>query len=107
MTETEKEYYTRRGREERKRARGAATPESHSFHDDIANLYREKANGSTNENGKTGIRRPGPRGIRLVLAHHVEGALEHHASQPAEAGVVVDDEEPFGHVHILPSRTGQ
>jgi hypothetical protein len=59
MTETEKEYYTRRGREERKRARGAATPESHSIHDDIADLYREKANGSANENGKTGIRRPG------------------------------------------------
>jgi len=59
MTETEKEYYARRAREERKRARSAATAESHSIHDEIADLHREKANGSVNENGKSGIRRGG------------------------------------------------
>lgn len=58
MQETDKEYYTRRGGEERNRARAAATPQSEAIHDDLADLCHEKANGSSNENSKNGIRRP-------------------------------------------------
>lgn len=58
MKETDREYYTRRGNEERKRARSAATRESEALHDDFADLCHEKANGSANVNGRTGIRPP-------------------------------------------------
>jgi hypothetical protein len=57
MQETDKEYYTRRGSEERGRARAAATPESEAIHDDLADLCHERANGSSNENSRMGIRR--------------------------------------------------
>lgn len=57
-TETDKEYYVRRGNEERDRARTASTSESQSAHDDLADLCHEKANGSANMNGKRGIRPP-------------------------------------------------
>jgi hypothetical protein len=57
MQETDKEYYTRRGGEERDRARTAATPVSEAIHDDLADLCHERANGSSNENSKNGIRR--------------------------------------------------
>jgi hypothetical protein len=55
MKETDKEYYTRRGSEERKRARTAATASSQSIHNDLSDLCHEKANGSANVNGKKGI----------------------------------------------------
>jgi hypothetical protein len=57
MQETDKEYYTRRGSEERDRARTAATPQNEALHDDLADLCHERANGSSNENSKRGIRR--------------------------------------------------
>jgi hypothetical protein len=56
MQETDKQYYTRRGQEERKRARSAATRASEAIHDDLADLCHEKANGSANLNGRRGIR---------------------------------------------------
>jgi hypothetical protein len=58
MKETDKQYYTRRGHEERNRARFAATHVSQSAHEELADLCHERANGSANMNGKTGIRRP-------------------------------------------------
>ena len=58
MKETDKQYYTRRGKEERGRARTAATDEIQSIHDDLADLCNERANGSANMNGKQGIRPP-------------------------------------------------
>lgn len=58
MQETDKQYYTRRGKEERKRARSAASRKSQSIHQDLADLCHEKANGSANMNGKSGIRPP-------------------------------------------------
>lgn len=56
MKESDKQYYTRRGNEERHRARSAASPEGQSLHDDIADLCHERANGSANVNGRRGIR---------------------------------------------------
>jgi hypothetical protein len=58
VSETEKQYYSRRGREERKRARDAASTDSEAIHDELADLFHEKANRSANVNGKNGIRRP-------------------------------------------------
>jgi hypothetical protein len=55
MKETDKEYYTRRGGEERKRARSAATLESQSLHSELSDLYHERANGPANVNSKKGI----------------------------------------------------
>ncbi|HWI77276.1 MAG TPA: hypothetical protein VNS53_09380 [Sphingomicrobium sp.] len=57
MKETDKEYYARRGSEERSRARTAATSLSEAIHDDLADLCHERANGSANVNSKNGIRR--------------------------------------------------
>lgn len=57
MKETDKEYYSRRGSEERSRARSAATPQSEAIHDDLADLCHERANGSANVNSKSGIHR--------------------------------------------------
>lgn len=56
MRETDKQYYSRRGGEERNRARTASTPQSEAIHDDLADLCHERANGSANVNSKTGIR---------------------------------------------------
>lgn len=56
MKETDKQYYFRRGNEERQRSRTAATGEGQSIHDELADLCHEKANGSANVNGKNGIR---------------------------------------------------
>jgi hypothetical protein len=56
MKETDKEYYKRRGSEERDRARIAVTRESQTIHDELADLCHEKANGSANMNGRSGIR---------------------------------------------------
>lgn len=58
MGETDKQYYSRRGNEERGRARTAATDESRSIHEDLADLCFERANGSANMNGRKGIRPP-------------------------------------------------
>lgn len=55
MKETDKDYYTRRGNEERNRSRTAATMKSQSIHSDLADLCHEKANGSANVNNKKGI----------------------------------------------------
>ncbi len=63
MKETDKQYYARRGKEERERSRAAATTETQSIHSDIADLYQEKASGSANVNSKRGIRRTGPASI--------------------------------------------
>jgi hypothetical protein len=57
MKETDKQYYSRRGTEERSRARSASTPQSEAIHDDLADLCHERANGSANVNSKNGIRR--------------------------------------------------
>jgi len=71
MKETDKEYYTRRGSEERKRARGAGSLESRLIHGDLADLCNEKAGGSANFNSRQGIRAaptrrpPGPDTIDL------------------------------------------
>jgi hypothetical protein len=56
MKESDKQYYKRRGDEERGRARSAASTESRSIHDDLADLCHEKANGSANVNDRKGIR---------------------------------------------------
>jgi len=56
MKELDKEYYTRRGNEERNRSQNALTIESQSIHRDLADLCHEKANGSANVNSKQGIR---------------------------------------------------
>jgi protein required for attachment to host cells len=58
VKETDKQYYSRRGNEERSRARTAATDESRSIHDDLADLCHERANRSANVNGRKGIRPP-------------------------------------------------
>lgn len=60
MKETDKEYFARRGSEERKRARSAATAKNRSLHSDLSDLYHERANGSANVNGKTGIQSTNP-----------------------------------------------
>lgn len=57
MKETDKEYYSRRGSEERGRARSATTPQSEAIHEDLADLCHERANGSANVNSRRGIRR--------------------------------------------------
>jgi len=62
MKETDKEYYTRRGSEERKRARIAVSRESRLIHGDIADLCNEKAGGSANFNSRQGIRAAPKRG---------------------------------------------
>jgi hypothetical protein len=64
MRETDKEYYTRRGGEERKRGRTAATAKSQSIHNDLADLHHERANGSANVNAKMGIESSNPTAAR-------------------------------------------
>jgi hypothetical protein len=64
MKETDKEYYTRRGYEERERARTATTAESRSIHSDLSDLCHERANGSANVNGKQGIEGTNPAAAR-------------------------------------------
>ena len=64
MKETDKEYYNRRGSEERKRGRSAATAKSRSIHSDLADLHNERANGSANVNGRTGIESTNPSAAR-------------------------------------------
>jgi hypothetical protein len=64
MKETDKEYYTRRGYEERKRARTATTVESRTIHSDLSDLCHERANGSANVNGKQGIESANPAAAR-------------------------------------------
>jgi hypothetical protein len=63
MKETDKEYYTRRGTEERRRGRTAATRQSRSIHSDLADLCNERANGSANVNGKKGIQSTNPAAV--------------------------------------------
>jgi hypothetical protein len=64
MKETDKEYHDRRGSEERKRGRSAATAKSRSIHSDLADLHHERANGSANVNGRTGIESTNPTAAR-------------------------------------------
>jgi len=59
MKETDKEYYTRRGNEERMRARSATSRASRLAHGDFADLCNERASGSANVNSRRGIR-PAP-----------------------------------------------
>ena len=56
MEETDKQYYSRRGNEERKRSRSAATSDSRSSHGTLADLCHGRAHGSANVNDGTGIR---------------------------------------------------
>jgi hypothetical protein len=56
VKETNKQYFNRRAKEERKRARSAKSSESSTIHDELADLCHERAHGSANVNGKTGIR---------------------------------------------------
>ena len=64
MKETDKEYHTRRGSDERKRGQTAATAKSQSIHSDLADLHRERANGSANVNSKMGIESTNPTAAR-------------------------------------------
>lgn len=64
MKETDKEYYTRRGGEERKRGRSAGSPQSQAIHNDLADLHHERANGSANVNGRKGIESSNPNAVR-------------------------------------------
>jgi hypothetical protein len=68
MKETDREYYTRRGREERKLARTAATAEGRSIHKGLSDLCHERANGSANVNGKNGIESTNPTAARRAEA---------------------------------------
>jgi hypothetical protein len=56
MKETDKQYYSRRGKEEQERSKTAACSESRSIHGELADLCHERANGSSNVNSKAGIR---------------------------------------------------
>lgn len=56
MKETDEQYFNRRAKEERKRAMSANSSESRTIHDELADLCHERAHGSANVNGKTGIR---------------------------------------------------
>jgi hypothetical protein len=56
MEETDKQYYSRRGKEERSRSRTATSTQSEAIHDELADLYHERANGSANVNKRKGIR---------------------------------------------------
>ena len=64
MKESNREYHSRRGSEERKLSRSAATEESRSIHSDLADLHNERANGSANVNGRTGIESSNPNAAR-------------------------------------------
>lgn len=64
MKETDKEYHTRRGSEERKRGRTASTAKCQAIHSDLADLHLERANGSANVNGKMGIESTNPTAAR-------------------------------------------
>jgi hypothetical protein len=68
MKESDKEYYSRRGGEERKRARSAATAKSQAIHNDLADLHHERANGSANVNGRNGIKSTTPTAARASEA---------------------------------------
>jgi hypothetical protein len=68
MKETDKEYYSRRGGEERKRGRSAATAKSQAIHNDLSDLHHERANGSANVNGRTGIKSTNPAAARASEA---------------------------------------
>ena len=56
MKETDKQYYFRRGNEERDRSRTAATARFQALHGELADLCHERANGSANVNSRQGIR---------------------------------------------------
>lgn len=68
MKETDKEYHSRRGSEERQRGRSAASAKSRSIHSDLADLHSERANGSANVNGRTGIESANPAAARPSAA---------------------------------------
>lgn len=55
MEETDKQYYSRRGKEERSRSRSATSTQSEAIHHELADLYHERANGSANVNKRNGI----------------------------------------------------
>jgi hypothetical protein len=56
MKETDKEYYARRGKEERGRSRTAGTQHSRNLHAELADLCQEESSNPANENGRNGIR---------------------------------------------------
>jgi hypothetical protein len=85
MKETDKEYYTRRGNEERSRARTAATIKAQSIHGDLADLCHERANGSANVNRKKGIRdaqRPASRISRRLVPPLLIDCIEQGGEGP-------------------------
>lgn len=56
MKETDKQYYSRRGKEEQERSETATCSESESIHAELADLCYERGNRSANVNSKSGIR---------------------------------------------------
>lgn len=60
MEETDKQYYGRRGKEERQRSRDAGSEQSRSLHNELADLHEERCNGSSNENGRNRWKKSGP-----------------------------------------------
>jgi hypothetical protein len=68
VKETDKEYHSRRGGEERKRGRSAATAKSQAIHNDLADLHHERANGSANVNSRKGIKSTTPTAARASKA---------------------------------------
>ena len=60
MEESDKQYYGRRGKEERERSRRTGSKQARSIHNELADLHEEHANGSANENGRSRWRKGGP-----------------------------------------------
>ena len=60
MKESDRDYFARRGREERERSRIAASPRLQSIHRQLADLCEEQSNRSANENSRSPFTRSGP-----------------------------------------------
>jgi hypothetical protein len=76
MQETDRQNYSRRGNEERKRYQSAATSDSRSIHGMLADLCHERAHGSTYANNRTGIDPKSGTGERgIAFARMMEGEL--------------------------------
>jgi len=59
MEENDREYFKRRGKEERQRAMSAATPQAQSLHGRLADMCDERANRSANENSRSRVSKSG------------------------------------------------
>lgn len=58
MEETDRQYYARRGQEERNRAAKARSDNCRDIHSRLADLHEERANNSANENSRSRWRKP-------------------------------------------------